>query len=95
MDSRGFIYFLSMPSQLTLSGLIYKIGRTINPKQRFHVYPHRTIIALKECVDFMNKEAEIIYHYQHRAILGREWLDLDIVEKIEIKHFILGNLEHL
>lgn len=91
----GYIYLVYLPSLLAVAGYIYKIGVTKNPKNRLKAYKNAEVVICHKVADYLHKEKVVKRAFRHKAVIGQEWFCLTQIEKIEIKHFILGNLEHL
>lgn len=84
-----FIYLLQEREFLNSGRPIYKIGRTINPKNRLTDYPKGSIVLyLKVVEDNVKVEKDIMNnfdeHFTKRTDIGKEYYEGELFSMIEI-----------
>lgn len=77
----GYVYLLKYPEQG-----IYKIGATINPHTRFR--KSQEIVFCYPCIDYRDKEKEIIKKFKGKTKKGREWFELKPKDIEEIQNIV-------
>ena len=92
---KNFIYIIKEREFINSNQNIYKIGKTINPKQRLGSYPKGSqVYLIQPCRDCDVAEREILkifkYKFKERKDLGNEYFEGDVMNMsmIIMKYFI-------